>query len=78
MALVLVARAGVEPSLSRLKGGAPHRKRNARVVPRDGIEPPSSVCKTEALPLDERGRNGQRGRIRTSDLLRPMQALSPD
>ena len=30
MALVLVARAGVDPSLFRLKGGAPHRKRNAR------------------------------------------------
>ena len=50
----LVARAGVEPSLSRLKGQLSFLRR-PRVVARDGIEPPSPVCKTGALPLDERG-----------------------
>src|ERR1700739_4584243 len=47
-------------------------------VPRDGIEPPSSACKTEALPLGERGVIGRRGRIRTSDLADPNRALWPD
>jgi hypothetical protein len=38
----LVPRAGVEPCLSRLKAGAPHRKRNAaKLVGAEGIEPSS-------------------------------------
>lgn len=46
----LVQRAGVEPSLSRLKDGAPHRKRNAaKMVGADGIEPPSAGCRPAVM-----------------------------
>lgn len=31
------------------------------MVPPEGIEPPSSACKTAALPLDERGMVGVDG-----------------
>ena len=45
-------RAGVEPCLSRLKGGAPHPKRNAaKMVGAEGIEPSSPGCRPGVLPI---------------------------